>query len=87
MRAGMTESPVNSLPAVLWLLALPIIAVEAVLTRHGTVVGPFMSELVGHADLAGLEVIRMPAGSNPSYVTPAQLEVLVGMREELGRAG
>ena len=45
------------------------------------------SELVGHADLAGLEVIRMPAGSNPSYVTPAQLEVLVGMREELGRAG
>ena len=29
MRAGMTESPVNSLPAVLWLLALPIIAAEA----------------------------------------------------------
>ena len=45
------------------------------------------SELVGHADLAGLEVLRMPAGSNPSFVTPAQLEVLVGMREELGHAG
>ena len=43
------------------------------------------SELTGHADLARLEVIRMPAGSNPSYVTPAQLEVLAGMREELAR--
>lgn len=43
------------------------------------------SELVGHAALAGLEVLRMPAGSNPSYVTSAQLQVLVGMREELGR--
>jgi hypothetical protein len=27
------------------------VAVEAVLTRHGTVVGPFMSELTGHARL------------------------------------
>jgi hypothetical protein len=43
------------------------------------------SELVGHPDLAGLEVLRMPAGSNPSYVTPGQLEVLVGMCEELAR--
>jgi hypothetical protein len=43
------------------------------------------SELTGHADLARLEVIRMPAGSNPSYVTRAQLEVLAGMREELAR--
>ena len=41
------------------------------------------SELVGHPDLAALEVLRMPAGSNPSYVTPQQLDVLVGMREEL----
>ncbi|HEU4336670.1 MAG TPA: hypothetical protein VFR45_05120 [Nocardioides sp.] len=41
------------------------------------------SELVGHPDLAALEVLRMPAGSNPSYVTPAQLDVLVAMREEL----
>ena len=49
------------------------------------------SELVGHPDLAALEVMRMPAGSNPSYVTPAQLDVLVGMCEELagpvGRCG
>jgi hypothetical protein len=44
-------------------------------------------ELVGHAGLAALEVLRMPAGSNPSYVTPEQLEVLVGMREELARPG
>ena len=43
------------------------------------------SELVGHPDLPALEVLRMPAGSNPSYVTPGQLEVLVGMREELAR--
>jgi biotin carboxylase len=27
------------------------VAVEAVLTRHGTIVGPFMSELTGHAKL------------------------------------
>ena len=27
------------------------IAVEAVLTRHGTVVGPFMTELTGHKEL------------------------------------
>lgn len=43
------------------------------------------SELVGHPDLAALEVLRMPAGSNPSYVTPGQLEVLVDMCEELAR--
>jgi hypothetical protein len=41
------------------------------------------SELVGHPGLASLEVLRMPAGSNPSYVTPAQLDVLVEMCEEL----
>ena len=34
------------------------------------------SELVHDPDLAALEVIRMPAGSNPSYVTPAQLSAL-----------
>jgi hypothetical protein len=45
------------------------------------------SELVEHPDLAGLEVLRMPAGSNPSYVTPEQLAVLAGIREELGRPG
>jgi phage terminase large subunit-like protein len=39
--------------------------------------GPVLrSELVSHPDLAALEVIRMPAGSNPSYVTPAQLSAL-----------
>ena len=27
------------------------IAVEAVLTRHGTIVGPFMTELIGHPEL------------------------------------
>ncbi len=40
-------------------------------------------DLVAHPELASLEVLRMPAGSNPSYVTPHQLGVLVGMREEL----
>ncbi len=38
------------------------------------------SELRGHPDLASLEVLRMPAGSNPSWVTRAQLAAL----EELG---
>jgi hypothetical protein len=41
------------------------------------------SELLAHPGLAALEVLRMPAGSNPSFVTPAQLEVLVEMRPEL----
>ena len=27
------------------------IAVEAVLTRHGTIVGPFMTDLTGHPEL------------------------------------
>ena len=34
------------------------------------------TDLVHDPDLAALEVIRMPAGSNPSYVTPAQLSAL-----------
>jgi hypothetical protein len=41
------------------------------------------SELVGHPELAGMEVLRVPAGSNPSYVTPAQLRVLAGMCPEV----
>ncbi|MDZ5664101.1 hypothetical protein HN031_08835 [Nocardioides sp. zg-1308] len=41
------------------------------------------SELVGHPDLSTMEVLRMPAGSNPSYVTPGQLEALAAMRPEL----
>jgi hypothetical protein len=34
------------------------------------------AELVAHPDLAGMEVLRMPAGSNPSFVTHDQLRVL-----------
>lgn len=34
------------------------------------------AELLTHPLLAHLEVIRMPAGSNPSYVTKEQLEAL-----------
>lgn len=41
------------------------------------------SELVGHPDLSALEVVRMPAGSNPTYVTRAQLALL----RELGVPG
>jgi hypothetical protein len=41
------------------------------------------SELVGHPYLAALEVIRMPAGSNPSYVTRAQLSALEALCPEL----
>ena len=41
------------------------------------------SELVGDAALSAMEVLRMPAGSNPSYVTPAQLAVLERMCPEL----
>lgn len=41
------------------------------------------SELVGHPGLAGLEVLRMAAGSNPSFVTHEQLAVLVELCPEL----
>jgi len=42
------------------------------------------SELVGHPALGALEVLRVPAGSNPSFVTPGQLDVLVELCPELG---
>lgn len=35
------------------------------------------AELVAHPVLAAVEVVRMPAGSNPSYLTPPQLEALL----------
>ena len=41
------------------------------------------SELLSHPGLATLEVLRMPAGSNPSYVTREQLEMLAEMCPEL----
>jgi hypothetical protein len=43
------------------------------------------AELLGRPDLSSLEVLRMPAGSNPSFVTPAQLAVLASMNEELAQ--
>ncbi|HEV2797418.1 MAG TPA: hypothetical protein VGV65_07325 [Nocardioides sp.] len=45
------------------------------------------SELVGHPELAAMEVLKMPAGSNPSYVTPEQLRVLTEMCPELAGDG
>ncbi len=42
------------------------------------------SEIVGHPELSAMEVIRMPAGSNPSYVTREQLAALTEMCPELG---
>ncbi|WP_210651224.1 hypothetical protein [Nocardioides sp. SYSU D00065] len=41
------------------------------------------SELVAHPGLAAMEVLRMPAGSNPSYVTRAQLRLLGELSPEL----
>ncbi|WP_210439559.1 hypothetical protein [Nocardioides xinjiangensis] len=41
------------------------------------------TELVGHPRLGAMEVLRMPAGSNPSYVTPEQLDLLAAMCPEL----
>lgn len=41
------------------------------------------SELVAHPGLSSLEVLRMPAGSNPSFVTPEQLGVLAQLSPEL----
>ncbi|PKH40698.1 hypothetical protein [Nocardioides alpinus] len=44
------------------------------------------SELVGHPGLATMEVLRVPAGSNPSFVSRMQLQVLVELCPELGDA-
>jgi hypothetical protein len=35
------------------------------------------SELLDHPVLQGTEVLRMPAGSNPSYLTRAELDALL----------
>jgi hypothetical protein len=43
------------------------------------------ADLLHHPDLADLEVLRMPAGSNPSYVTLEQLAALHELCDELGR--
>lgn len=42
------------------------------------------SELVGHPGLASMEVLRVPAGSNPSFVTHEQLGALVELCPDLG---
>ena len=41
------------------------------------------SDLLDHPVLGRLEVVRMPAGSNPSYVTRAQLAALRELCPEL----
>lgn len=46
----------------LWLLASPV----------------SRAEILHAPSLAGAEVLRMPAGSNPSYLSPPQIERLVG---------
>jgi hypothetical protein len=43
--------------------------------------------LVAHPVLVDLEVLRMPAGSNPSYVTPEQFAALADLRPELAGRG
>ncbi|MBM3604329.1 MAG: rhomboid family intramembrane serine protease [Alphaproteobacteria bacterium] len=56
MRPGLTESPLNPLPPVIWLLALPVIASEAVFALGS-------AGLVGGAEGVGLRLsaIRMAA--------------------------
>ena len=41
------------------------------------------TELSGHPELSSMEVVRMPAGSNPSYVTREQLAALVELCPDL----
>ena len=41
------------------------------------------AELIGRPDLLTMEVLRMPAGSNPSFVTRDQLRVLRTLSPEL----
>lgn len=56
MRPGLTQSPINALPPVIWLLALPIVAIEAVLWLGG-------QGFIGGAQGTGLrlDAIRMAA--------------------------
>ncbi|MFC0199343.1 rhomboid family intramembrane serine protease [Paracoccus rhizosphaerae] len=56
MRPGLTESPLNPLPPVIWLLALPVIASEAVFALGS-------AGLIGGAEGVGLRLsaIRMTA--------------------------
>lgn len=56
MRPGLTESPLNPLPPVIWLLTLPVIATEAIFALGG--IG-----LIGGAEGVGLRLtaIRMAA--------------------------
>ena len=67
---GLTTGPVGAdvMPLVLTALAEPLLR----------------EELVGDPVLRTLEVLRMPAGSNPSYVTPRHLRGLRELCPELG---
>ena len=56
MRHGMTESPLNPLPTIVWLLILPIVALEAIFALGA-------AGMIGGAEGAGLRLsaIRMAA--------------------------
>ena len=70
MRDGMHQSPFNSLPAVVWLLALPVIASEALFALGG--VG-----LIGGAEGVGLRLTAIQAAS----FAPQQVEYLWATRQ------
>lgn len=60
------------------------IAVEAVLTRHGTVVGPFMSELTGHAELTPYKGGWCGNEMFPDVLTPQQRKDATELVTRLG---
>jgi hypothetical protein len=67
------------------------VAVEAVLTRHGTVVGPFMTELTGHGELTPYQGGWCGNEMFPSVLTPrhraAATELVRNLGDRLGKEG
>ena len=59
-------------------------AVEAVITRHGTVVGPFMTDLTGYPELTPYKGGWCGNDVYPDALTPQQREVAVGHVRRLG---
>lgn len=59
-------------------------AVEAVITRHGTIVGPFMTDLTGYPELTPYKGGWCGNDVYPEALTPSQREVAVGHVRRLG---
>ena len=60
------------------------VAVEAAITRHGTIVGPFMTSLIGHPELTPYQGGWCGNDIFPEAISPEQREKARAMTERLG---